>query len=506
MVSAVKQYNEGDDSGQKGGLIADASNVDTFADASSALGSALICISKCEALLKKANEEKMLVPVFCQIQTIKDNIGSLMEELTKAVTKSGGEEDTIKDFDIDEYVVKTEVPEQESEDEYEPDYSLPEDPDFNIKEEKVSSAKQSNKKKLICDNCDMKFSCIEDLEDHQLACESKGSFSCHLCDKEFPNDKRLNRHIKMKHKEIKCEECGESFDSKADLKEHKNFTKHSTTTTQQNHKIMCEKCDKFFLSNQTYQRHVLQFHSKNHVCSVCNEAFDVMKDLKSHMKTQHDLKLRNYSCGTCREIFHDVPSLQLHINETNHKSESNCNICGKVFHHESYLQRHIEIRHSQKLKCEECGESLASKSDLRKHKNEVHNRLKEKICTICGASVVAGSYFRHMSYHGEKKFHCEMCGKSFYIKHKLDEHMRTHTGETPFGCEICGKAFTASRILSRHRVIHTGERPHECVLCGKSFNQKSNLKTHMKSHANGMLKNFDMKLKKENSAALAPFL
>ena len=41
--------------------------------------------------------------------------GSLMEELTKAVNKGGGEEDTIKDFDIDEYVVKTEMPEQDSE-------------------------------------------------------------------------------------------------------------------------------------------------------------------------------------------------------------------------------------------------------------------------------------------------------------------------------------------------------------------------------------------------------
>ena len=38
-----------------------------------------------------------------------------MEELTKAVNKGGGEEDTIKDFDIDEYVVKTEMPEQDSE-------------------------------------------------------------------------------------------------------------------------------------------------------------------------------------------------------------------------------------------------------------------------------------------------------------------------------------------------------------------------------------------------------
>ena len=51
------------------------SNTDKFSDASSALGSALICISKCEALLKNANEEKILVSIFCQIKTIKDSIG-----------------------------------------------------------------------------------------------------------------------------------------------------------------------------------------------------------------------------------------------------------------------------------------------------------------------------------------------------------------------------------------------------------------------------------------------
>ena len=44
-----------------------------------------------------------------------------------------------------------------------------------------------------------------------------------------------------------------------------------------------------------------------------------IKELRSHMKDVHSIKLKNFSCGTCNEVFHDVVSLQQHMNVTNHR-------------------------------------------------------------------------------------------------------------------------------------------------------------------------------------------
>lgn len=151
-----------------------------------------------------------------------------------------------------------------------------------------------------------------------------------------------------------------------------------------------------------------------------------------------------------------------------------CPYCEKFYASskgELRLERHIEKWHTNTFPCNKCQAVFNNKPDLTKHLSD-HRRKKEKICTICGATVQSGCLPRHMRYHGEKKFSCDICGTSFHEKTKL----------------------------SRHRIIHTGERPHVCIMCGKGFNQKNNLKTHMKSHTSGILQNFDLAVIKNDPA------
>ncbi|CAB1437623.1 unnamed protein product [Pleuronectes platessa] len=48
-------------------------------------------------------------------------------------------------------------------------------------------------------------------------------------------------------------------------------------------------------------------------------------------------------------------------------------------------------------------------------------------------------------------------------------HCSTHTGKTSFMCDICGKVFMTKSKLNTHVRIHTGERPFSCDTCGKAF-------------------------------------
>ena len=80
---------------------------------------------------------------------------------------------------------------------------------------------------------------------------------------------------------------------------------------------------------------------------------------------------------------------------------------------------------------------------------------------------------------------CEVCGRVFGKRAKLQEHMLIHTGERPFQCPQCDKGFRRKSHLARHiSLLHSqsGEKPHQCPQCDKSFALKHQLKRHMRKH------------------------
>ncbi|XP_040897718.1 zinc finger protein 135-like [Toxotes jaculatrix] len=137
------------------------------------------------------------------------------------------------------------------------------------------------------------------------------------------------------------------------------------------------------------------------------------------------------------------------------------------------LSHNSHVVESQDRKGLKCGVFISTKKAEPESKKRHH---KSKLRSSC----VNNS---NLSTRTGKKVHCDICGKAFKYKSKLNIHMRTHTGEKPYPCTTCGRRFSDTSGLKQHMGVHTGEKPYTCKTCGKGFRHGGYYRIHLRIHA-----------------------
>ncbi|XP_068082245.1 zinc finger protein 155 isoform X3 [Anabrus simplex] len=163
-----------------------------------------------------------------------------------------------------------------------------------------------------------------------------------------------------------------------------------------------------------------------------------------------------------------------------------CEYCGKKLTTRENMKTHWRIHTGEcPYTCHVCGKCFRVPSGIKRHLREVHDRVKDQCCELCGRRFANKRTLEdHMRTHtGERPFLCDSCDKTFKTKASLYIHKKSHTDVFPFKCACCERKFRVQSKLTLHLLQHTGEKPHKCDICGKGFRVKYELGKHKLVHS-----------------------
>ena len=144
--------------------------------------------------------------------------------------------------------------------------------------------------------------------------------------------------------------------------------------------------------------------------------------------------------------------------------------------------------------CEICSIfQLSSTKEVRSHRHEIHMKEKKFWCHHCGKIMKSWkNLIVHIDAmhpeHGEKKFHCDKCPKSFIFEKSCEIHKYNHiyteqnAGKT-FKCKKCEYSTISKRGYTLHKINnHDSGSLKQCPHCDHKVLTKQNLNGHIENN------------------------
>ena len=304
--------------------------------------------------------------------------------------------------------------------------------------------------------------------------------TCFHCGKMAKSETNLKTHMKYHHKQniMVCRICDKRCAGRIGLTMHTN-SQHSGEKA-----VECEHCGEQFFNSNQYNKHQTKVHGKERgICHVCGKHFRSSAALQAHIQVH--LGVKQYVCEHCGKVFSRITSLithrKLHLGSSKKKC---CNIChrelnqGQCSDHPHPRKHNLSSGALNWLKCRDCDQTFDNMQALEQHTRR-HEEDKTCVCNVCGKSFKMAHYLIvHKQQHREKRFHCDLCQKTFTYKCNMQKHRETHTQERAFECDICHKTFKTKGVMEKHKIIHNEALQFHCHLCNKGVITKHNLKKH----------------------------
>ncbi|KAJ8918955.1 hypothetical protein NQ315_016857 [Exocentrus adspersus] len=304
---------------------------------------------------------------------------------------------------------------------------------------------------FVCrlENCHKQLPSARSLKLHQLDHLGKNRYLCVTCEVTYSVTKKIHSDIKQ----YKCEQCNIGFSARSNLRAHEKKYHEGV-------RYYCSQCAKVFMSKYSLERHE-KIHTgiKEFRCEKCESAFYTKKELNKHQSKQQQAR---------KDRMADENDNEKMENE-NQKSE-------KMF---SLKKWNAVAMWSWDVECDTCAICRVQVMDacLRCQAESKKDSYGKQDCVVVWGGVqplvplllhvAVGEAEQPVSAvpagsgpssgwgnrgWGLRNYKCEVCYKTFFERHHLITHVRSHNGERPYTCQVpgCGKAFAEGQKLKRH--------------------------------------------------------
>ena len=158
---------------------------------------------------------------------------------------------------------------------------------ISIEDYSTVHAPNTNRKTIICNICQAKFTLFHNLTKHKRNIHKESNpFSCNECNISFPTHELQKKHLVIHSgkKPFSCNECGKSY------KDNKRLVTHSIAH------FSCRECTISFSTPGLKKAHMKIHMGKTYFqCPQCSFSFSSELDFKIHVKKGHPIKYANES-------------------------------------------------------------------------------------------------------------------------------------------------------------------------------------------------------------------
>ena len=181
----------------------------------------------------------------------------------------------------------------------------------------------------------------------------------------------------------------------------------------------------------SHTRHLNNCKSINNICQLCDETFDQVVELRTHVYEEHSGKLFSCNLETCPLSFTTKKGQEYHIKNA-HKSYA-CTQCKQIFPSAGELSLHkMSDEHkkiNKRVKCQGCNSTFSGRFEAERHFKStcVFNPKREVKCGVCKIETgLACDFLKHLqSEHSVTSGHlCTRCLVHFHSELRLEAHLK----------------------------------------------------------------------------------
>lgn len=229
-------------------------------------------------------------------------------------------------------------------------------------------------------------------------------------------------------------------------------------------KTQCPECGKY-LANVNEHIKLVHLKIRNHACSECPYRSCFKNDLEKHMQAVHG-KSSYFIIGASKSVKENENTIDCkNVEDQEVVQERSSCLVGSCMNMEEGRTINPEIRSSHEPSFIEI--------------SKVHSETKTTQCPHCEKFLTNIKEHIKAVHMKEKNYFCKMCDYKTLFKSDLLKHDDLVHRKLKKTCQECGKQ--VANLPEHVRMVHRKEKNFKCSYCGYSCAKQSDMKKHSKN-------------------------